>query len=399
MTKPAIMMISLALAMLMSVSIPAHDQARTPEPDAERFISFPDTRDYLTLTVDLHTHSVFSDGHVWPRVRVGEALRDGLDGLAITEHLEWQPHLQDIPHPDRNRAFHEAVSAAEGHDLIVIPGAEITRDAPAGHMNAVFISDANALVRPPEVPEPWDVRAYYVAAGEWSAQAAVQAANDQGAFVFWNHPDWPLQAPDGIARIPRFHRKNARRGLLHGIEVVNGRGYSEEAFAIALEHDLALLGVSDVHELIDWDYAPHAGGHRPVTLVLAEERSASAIREALFARRTLVWFKNQLFGRNEHLQPLLEASLSVVAAEYLPDTSVLKLTIANRSDATLLMHHDGEYSFMSSPDLLELPANQETVVVVKPGKKLNNLSLGFRVLNALVAPGEPAEFTLMVRVD
>jgi hypothetical protein len=38
-------------------------------------------------------------------IRVEEALRDGLDGIAITEHLEWQPHLKDIPHPDRNRAY------------------------------------------------------------------------------------------------------------------------------------------------------------------------------------------------------------------------------------------------------------------------------------------------------
>ena len=30
----------------------------------------------------LHTHSVFSDGHVWPRIRVAEAIRDGLDAMA-----------------------------------------------------------------------------------------------------------------------------------------------------------------------------------------------------------------------------------------------------------------------------------------------------------------------------
>ena len=61
--------------------------------------------------LDLHTHSVFSDGHVWATIRVSEALRDGLDGLAITEHLEFQPHLADIPHPDRNRAYEEALFA------------------------------------------------------------------------------------------------------------------------------------------------------------------------------------------------------------------------------------------------------------------------------------------------
>lgn len=65
-----------------------------------RAIEFPDTADRLTLIVDLHTHIVFSDGHAWPKIRVSEALRDGLAALAITDHLEWQPHVIDIPHPD-----------------------------------------------------------------------------------------------------------------------------------------------------------------------------------------------------------------------------------------------------------------------------------------------------------
>ena len=106
---------------------------------SERNIVFPDVEGYVTLVTDLHTHSVFSDGHVWPKIRVGEALRDGLDGLAITEHLEYQPHRADILHPDRNRAYQQAREAAMQSDLLVIPGSEITRDMPAGHINAVFI--------------------------------------------------------------------------------------------------------------------------------------------------------------------------------------------------------------------------------------------------------------------
>jgi hypothetical protein len=91
---------------------PAYPSPSESEAVPKRQIQFPDTADYQTLVVDLHTHSVFSDGHVWPTVRVSEALRDGLDGLAITEHLEFQPHLSDIPHPDRNRAYEEALRAA-----------------------------------------------------------------------------------------------------------------------------------------------------------------------------------------------------------------------------------------------------------------------------------------------
>ena len=83
---------------------PAHDRA----------IQFPDVAGYKTLVCDLHMHTVFSDGSVWPDIRVEEALRDGLDCVAVTEHLEYQPHSTDIPHPDRNRAFEVALERARG---------------------------------------------------------------------------------------------------------------------------------------------------------------------------------------------------------------------------------------------------------------------------------------------
>ena len=112
----------------------------------DRKISFPNTKEYLVIVSDLHTHSVFSDGHVWPNIRVEEALRDGLDVLAITEHLEYQPHIEFLPNKNRNDAYDEALSANKNNeDLLVINGAEITRIPPAGHMNAIFIKDANLL--------------------------------------------------------------------------------------------------------------------------------------------------------------------------------------------------------------------------------------------------------------
>ena len=69
----------------------------------------------LILPVDLHTHSVFSDGNVWPTIRIEEAQRDGLAAMAVTEHIEYQPHAADIPHPDRNRSFRLASDAAKAH--------------------------------------------------------------------------------------------------------------------------------------------------------------------------------------------------------------------------------------------------------------------------------------------
>jgi len=111
-----------------------------------RAIVFPDIPGYKTLRCDLHQHTVFSDGSVWPDIRVMEALMDSLDAISLTEHLEYQPHKQDIPHTDRNRSYEIAVKEAKDHDLIIIRGSEITRRAPLGHCNAIFITDANKLL-------------------------------------------------------------------------------------------------------------------------------------------------------------------------------------------------------------------------------------------------------------
>ena len=92
------------------------------------------------VSTDLHIHTTFSDGSVWPNIRVEEALKEGLDLISITDHLEYQPHRKDLPNPDRNRSYDIAEGAAEKSKLTVIRGAEITRSMPPGHINAVFIN-------------------------------------------------------------------------------------------------------------------------------------------------------------------------------------------------------------------------------------------------------------------
>jgi hypothetical protein len=71
----------------------AHEHARVVP---SRVLRFPDAgAGRRVLSVDLHTHSVFSDGHVWPTVRTWEAQKDGLSAIAVTEHLEYQPKRAD----------------------------------------------------------------------------------------------------------------------------------------------------------------------------------------------------------------------------------------------------------------------------------------------------------------
>lgn len=366
-----------------------------------RLIEFPDTENYKTIVADLHTHSVFSDGHVWPNIRVAEALRDGLDAIAITEHLEYQPHISEIPHSDRNVAFIEASRAAKGTDIIVIAGSEITRENPIGHINAIFIENANKLInldksnlpaakklieaRQNEADkENMDMVNHLALSYVWPVEEAISEANRQGAFVFLNHPMW--NARDGIAKLSSLHEEFITQNLLHGIEVVNENTFSEEALAIALEKKLTIIGTSDVHNLIDWDYIPHQGNHRPVTLIFSKERDKNSIKEALFDGRTVVWFENLLIGEERNIIPLLESLLTIDSAVYKDNPSILNLTISNQSDARMQINNLSEYTFMSNHDFIEIPQNSSVELSVKTKNNLQEIEMDFEVFNALISP-------------
>lgn len=333
-----------------------------------RVITFPDIPGYKTLKTDLHMHSVFSDGSVWPDIRVQEALMDGLDAISLTEHIEYQPHKADIPHPDRNRAYELAVKEAEGHNLLIIRGSEITRSMPPGHNNAVFIQDANKLIMKDSV-------------------AVFRAARDQGAFVFWNHPDWTAQRKDGIARLTDMHRNLIREKLLHGIEVVNDQTYSDEALQIALDQNLTFIGTSDVHGLIDWTFlAPGRAGQRPVTLVFSTDRTLDGIKDGLINRRTVVAFKDLLVGRPEFLVPLIRQSVVLKSAKYEEATSVLEVTIENVSSATMTLKNKTGMSLRYSSDVFSIPARETKTLSIRTRERLSSAKLVFEVLNAVQAP-------------
>jgi hypothetical protein len=272
------------------------------------------------------------------------------------------------------------------------------KDSP-GHINAVFIEDANKLYQhdeskreeaienlQSESAEQNTINEFYAITNLWPVENAMREANKQGAFVFWNHPSWSPQRPDGITALGNIHKKLIAEKLLHGIEVTNGDYYSEAAFQVALDNQLTVIGTSDVHELIDWDYKPYHGGHRPVTLVLAELRTEQSIKEALFARRTVVWFKDMLIGEASNVSSLLEASLIIGDVAYLPDTTILKVTIDNISDATFRLKNLSDHTFAKDDDYIEIPEHSQKVIEVNAIEKNSSVELEFEVLNALIAP-------------
>jgi len=345
-----------------------------------RKLRFPDINGYKTLKCDLHQHTVFSDGSVWPDIRVQEALLDGLDAISLTEHLEYQPHKDDIPHPDRNRSYEIAIKEAGNHDLVIIKGSEITRKMPPGHCNAVFINDPNKLLLDDSIQ-------------------VFREAKRQGAFIFWNHPNWMPQRKDGMETLTDVHRLLLKEKLLDGIEVVNDQTYSDEALQIALDNNLTIMGNSDIHKLIDWDFKVPEGGHRPLTLVFAKERNAESIKDALLNRRTIAVYKNLLIGRDEFLVPLIENSLKADSAKYIGKYNVLGVWITNNSSVDITLQNQTGYTLHNNNDMIVLKAGETTTIEIKTIDRKSEISLKFLVLSAVNAPNKHPLVTIRTKIE
>jgi hypothetical protein len=350
----------------------------------ERAVEFPDTPDgRVVLAADLHTHSVFSDGAVWPSIRVEEAHRDGLEFLAVTEHLEHQPHKEDIPHPDRNRSYEVALDAltnASFQELIVINGAEVSRDQPYGHINAIFLEDANALL----VETPKD---------------ALRAARAQDAFVFLNHPNWLPHSPDGIARLTDYHQELIAEGLLQGLEVVNGTldGHSEHALQLALDNNLTVLGTSDIHGLVDWTHNAGTGGHRPMTLVLAKDGSKEAFKQALLDGDTVAWSYNDLLGREDNVKALVGGCLSLAPEAFDNRYTVLNVDLVNKCPLDFTLINVSEETFQNTGDAVYAKRDSSTPLAVRMKGSERVIALSFDVENAQTGFRKP--LTIELRAD
>jgi histidinol phosphatase-like PHP family hydrolase len=302
-------------------------------------VNLPDIPGYVTLKCDFHMHSVFSDGNVWPTVRIDEALRDGLDAIAITDHLEYNPKKDFIP-VDHNAAWKIGEAYAKERNLILVHGTEITRKMPPGHMNALFITDGTLIAR----DSVWD---------------AFEAAIKQGAFLQWNHPGWKSQQPDGIPRMYDIHRKLIKNGWLHGIEIFNDSDYYPEAFTFCKENNIAVMANSDVHAVVSEIYGVRGYTNRPMTLVFAKERSHNSLKEAMFAGRTLAYFNDMLAGKEEYAKPFFYQSVTV-GKPYFENDKSLFFEVTNKSDVPFYLINGSA----GAPATITLSANSVTRVVL-----------------------------------
>ncbi|MGN0231817.1 MAG: PHP domain-containing protein, partial [Muribaculaceae bacterium] len=160
----------------------------------------PKVDGYTVLKADLHCHTVYSDASTTPEYRVLEAWTDGLDVLAITDHVEyrrWEPTMlkflkgylpadtKAVNHnvigkaadksgiqADLNVPYNAARKEAEAYGITIIPGVEITRSPETiGHYNALFVEDANTIY-------------------DADPAQSMRNARSQGALIMHNHPGW-----------------------------------------------------------------------------------------------------------------------------------------------------------------------------------------------------------------
>ncbi|MHB0956947.1 MAG: Sb-PDE family phosphodiesterase [Pirellulaceae bacterium] len=345
----------LSRAVILAIICAAAEFAVSQEPRYE--ISFPDPAGFQTVTCDLHMHTVFSDGLVWPNVRIGEAWRQGLDVVSITDHVEYQPHKDDVK-TNHNRPFELVKDLARMLDLMLIRGTEITRDTPPGHFNAIFLEDVNKL----DTPEFLD---------------AIKAANDQGAFVFWNHQGWQGEEKGSWQEV---HTTMLDNKMFQGMEVCNGGTYYPTAHKWCLDKNLTMLGNSDIHDP-DLRKQSTADDHRTMTLVFVTEKTPAALKEALLAGRTAVWYTDQLIGRREHLEPLFHGAVQIQTPIVRSGKSVW-LQIHNSCSAEIkLVRLTG-----NGPDSITLPAQATTLVRFSTAADDTPLDLQYTAANFLIAP-------------
>ena len=320
------------LVMAVLISLPLTAQRRV--------YNLPELSGRVTLKCDFHTHTVFSDGNVWPTIRVDEAWRDGLDVLSITDHIEYLPHKDYIP-TDHNAAWKITQNYARERNIILVNGTEITRSMPPGHFNALFITDASKL----EKPEFMDV---------------IEEAIKQGAFIEWNHPGWKSQEPDGIPKLYEVHHKLLEKGWLHGIEFFNSTEYYPLVLEFCNKYNLAVIANSDVHGLISEDYFMNKpGAIRPMTLVFAKERTHDSVKDAMFSGETLAWFDDIIAGKENLAREFFNNSISVSKPFHENDKNYY-IEITNHTDIPWFLVNGPK----GAPASITIPANSVARVVI-----------------------------------
>lgn len=333
--------------------------------------NLPDIPGYITLKGDFHVHTDFSDGTVWPTIRVDEAVREGVDIISLTDHVEYRPHKDYMKSEDHNQAYDIALPYAKARNVVLVKGVEITRPMPIGHLNCLFVSDVNKLT-------------------DADFMKVMEEANRQGAFVFWNHPGWKTQQPDGIPKFHPVHEELLKKGWLHGVEFYNTKAAYGFVLDWCKQRNLTVFSNSDVHIAVR-DFWELEDGKRPLTLVFAKERNVEGVRDALKNGRTLALFHgDSLGGRPEWAEAFFRSSVKV-EPPHSEDKDVHWVQIVNNGSVPYRMYNvNQDYE----PKQMYVRPNAVTLIRVS---KSSPATHRFVVGNVLVGDKKSLEVELKLK--
>ena len=286
-------------------------------------IIIPKVKGCNVYKADLHIHTIYSDGEVTPDARVVEAWHDGLDVIAITDHMEYRRIEREMfkymnnyiredlrneekavntnvltkPADERgilvdlNVPYESAVKKARNYGLLVIRGVEITRKK-LGDYNALFTTDNNKIYDP-------------------DLEQTIRNARAQGAFIIHNHPMFDKKSPNTITP---FTNDLYAKGLIDGIEVANSVRMYPHLFSYCIDGGYTPCGDSDAHSYIDWRYRSSSAEnnitrYRNMTLILAKDLTEKALHKALKEGNTIAYHNNNLIGKRQLLEELFKASV------------------------------------------------------------------------------------------
>lgn len=313
-------------------------------------IILPDVNGYTPYRVDFHTHTVYSDGQLKVAARMKEAWRDGLDVIALTDHMgvkmpaqSGQTTSAELKTKKGKRpqtSVNQAVKAAPGLGLLVIPGVEITGKAQTiGHYNALFTTDNHDIY-------------------DLDPIQCIRNARKQGALIMHNHPGWRRKDLEMI----EFEKAVYAEKLIDGVELMNGMSFYPKMLDRAKEHKLFVTATTDIHgttaEL--YSYNNHL---RNMTIVFAKELSLEGMREALKAHRTLAYSFGTLAGDQQLLEDFFKAS---VKAKKLSENEKKKTQTVQLTNTTSL-----PFVFKTNGNPIQLPPLSSVIVTVRSGKPVN----------------------------
>ena len=320
-------------------------------------------------TAELHAHTVFSDGEITPEERVKEAWIDGLDILAMTDHIETRRHERDFlkflkgyspdkkgfepintrvsrgKHADErgivsdlNFSTELALKAAQNYpELTIIKGVEISREpVHIGHYCALFTTDNNAIYSTDDAQ-------------------AIRNARAQGAIITHNHPGWERTT----CEMTEFHKKVYGEGLIDGVEVANGSSFYPDMVRRAVENKLYIVSATDIHATSSSLYGKQ-NFFREMTLIFAKDKSEQSLRKALLSQKTLGYCGGYIIGEESLLAKFFQAS---VTAKYVANGKKgLSIALTNNTSFDYTLKHNGTVISLPAFHTIKVSLNGEKAI-------------------------------------